>query len=228
MASGNFFPSPRLSPRGKAPPIAASPSMRPPILRAYLLTCPARAAVRAATLREFAGTDWGTAPDVFHNRSRLQPPWQRTVHGFPRLLRQALRARADYFLLLEDDLHFNLHLRHNLRTWPPLRERQLHFGSLYDPGMLRRAADPAARWFHAEPTRVLGSQALLLSRACARHLLARWETLPWHHDLRAALLAAELGPLYYHTPSLVQHRPGPSTWAGPPHTAPDFDPHFRA
>lgn len=200
------------------------------MIRAHLLTCPARAAVRRATLRRLAQTDWGEAPRIFYNRSRLEPAWRRTVSGFPRLLRRALAEEGPgYFLVLEDDLFFNRHLRHNLEAWAPLREGRAHFASLYDPGMLRLVEDDAQHLFHAEPTRVMGAQALVLSRACAAHLVARWAEAPlFHHDLRAAVLAAQLGPLLYHTPALVQHARVPSTWGGPPHRALDFDPDFRA
>jgi hypothetical protein len=41
-------------------------------------------------------------------------------------------------------------------------------------------------------------------------------------------LAARLGPIYYHTPSLVQHLGRQSAWGGHFHYAPDFDPKFKA
>ena len=198
-------------------------------MRAYLLTCAARAALRAQTVRGLAGTDWGEPARLFHNRSRLQPPYLRHLSGYARLLRRALDSdSAEHFLILEDDLLFNRYLRHNLLAWEPLREGRIHLASLYDPGIGRLTNDPAGRWFTADHTRVIGSQAFLISRPCAVHLLAHWSEHPFHSDGRIAFLAARLGPIYYHTPSLVQHIGTLSTWDGPPHVAYDFDPDFRA
>lgn len=41
-------------------------------------------------------------------------------------------------------------------------------------------------------------------------------------DRLIARLAAQLGPLWVHTPSLVQHRAEQSIWGGPGHAAWDF------
>jgi hypothetical protein len=41
-------------------------------------------------------------------------------------------------------------------------------------------------------------------------------------------LAAEIGLVHYHDPSLVQHQAVPSTWSAHTHQACDFDAKFRA
>lgn len=205
-----------------------SAASAPLILRAFLLTCPARREMCARTLTEWARSDWGEFPCVFRNPGLLDPPYLRGIAGMRVQLGIALRSEGTHFLLLEDDLLIARHLRHNLETWPPLRRPEFTLGSLYNPGVERLSENPAERSFIADPHRVLGAQALLVSRSCAEHLVAHWEDLPFHTDIRIALLAAPLGPIHFHIPSLVQHVGEKSTWGGPPHRALDYDPAFRA
>jgi len=111
-----------------------------------------------------------------------------------------------------------------------LREGRLHLGTLYNPGI--RAADGGlpprgVRDYAAHPERVFGSQALVHSRACARHLLAHWDELPFNQDRRRPQLAARLGPVLCHRPSLVQHTGRESHAEHLYHRAMDFDPAFR-
>ncbi len=49
----------------------------------------------------------------------------------------------------------------------------------------------------------------------------------WRQDIALARLAAQLAPLHYHVPSLVDHLGGESSWSGPQHPAQDFDPEWR-
>ena len=196
-----------------------------------MLTCRERAGVRATTLASWARTDWGKAPAVYENESAAPEPIARLNAGFSALLRRALATGADYLLLLEDDLRFNRHLRANLAAWPPLRDRRLHFASLYNPGVPALERCPAERHFLADPARAIGAQVRILSRAFATALLPHLrEDDAEIHDLHAARLCHELGfgPLFYHTPSLVQHTGPVSLWAGPAHHAPDFEETWRA
>lgn len=83
-------------------------------------------------------------------------------------------------------------------------------GSLYrcQPIIWR---DGRRRALVAAPEAFWGGQALVVSRATARHVLRRWTPEQQPHDVQLPLLAAEIGPVYYHAPSLVQHRSVPST-----------------
>lgn len=201
-------------------------------IAAYMLSCPAREAVRAATLRRLAATDWGTEAVVVLDDGRAQRPQERQVQTSRRLLERVLADGCDLTLFLEDDLAFNRHLRHNLLSWQPLRalsERGGHLmASLYDPGVAARAWDHDHAYSIAEPDLVYGSQAFLLARNNVIHVLAGWERVPGMQDIKISRLAAEVAAIHYHRPSLVQHLPGASTWGGLEHAARDFSTSWRA
>jgi hypothetical protein len=145
------------------------------------------------------------------------------------VLQQFLDHSAEHLLLLEDDLSFNRHLRHNVERWRPYRRREITLAGLYNPGLYEIAYDVVGHAVAVAPESAFGSQALLLSRPTVEHVVSAWNTLNTAADHRLARLAAQLGrPLYYHAPSLVQHQPVPTTWGGVLHQAPDFDPDWRA
>jgi hypothetical protein len=78
---------------------------------------------------------------------------------------------------------------------------------------------------------VYGSQAVLLSRGACEYTVANWARRPpGMQDIIFSRMAFEFDrrPLFVHTPSLVEHVGGGSTWGGAAHTAVDFDPDFRA
>jgi hypothetical protein len=200
-------------------------------LAVLLMSCPERAEVRASSLQSFRRSDFGVEPEVILD-DRTAP---EVVHGitatWQRMLRRALELDADYFLLLEDDLEFNPHLRHNLLAWSPLRaseSRLAFFASLYNPLRAQLRRDDARRFFIADPRDVWGSQALVLSRGSVGYMLRFWHEAEGAADIKMARLAARVGPIYYHVPSLVQHTGKVSTWGGMSHHAPDFDPSFKA
>jgi hypothetical protein len=199
-------------------------------LAALLMSCPERAEVRASTLESFRRTDFGVEPEVICD-DRTAP---EILHGitatWQRMLRRALELDADYYLLLEDDLEFNPHLRHNLLAWRPLRAsepRLAFYGSLYNPLRAHLRRNDAQRYFIADPRDVWGSQALVLSRGSVAYMLRFWGDAEGAADMKMAQLAARVGPIYYHVPSLVQHTGTVSTWGGMSHHAPDFDPSFK-
>ncbi len=63
-------------------------------------------------------------------------------------------------------------------------------------------------------------------RGCVRHLLEHWESIPFNQDNRRAQLAAQLGPVLMHIPSLVQHVGEKGQTRHDFHRAFDFDPAF--
>ncbi|MEO8352622.1 MAG: hypothetical protein ABI680_12870, partial [Chthoniobacteraceae bacterium] len=104
------------------------------------------------------------------------------------LLRRALSSEADTFLICEDDLRFNLHLRHNLRTWPPLARGDFALGSLYNPGATGRpGAQSGDTALLVEPELAIGAQARVFTRvftrACAEHIVASFRPSAWHQDI---------------------------------------------
>lgn len=206
----------------------AQPS-RPARISACMISCRPRAAVRERTLAGLARTDWGRAPvHVIIDEERFDSADERIGHTAWRALRAALNEPADYVLFLEDDLEFNRHLRHNLDGWPPLVRREVALGTLYNPQPHELAADVASQARLADPGRWYGSQAMLLSRAFAEHLLAHWSEGPRIADLKFAHHAGRRKhPIFCHAPSLVQHVGWPSTWGGHAHQAVDFDRQWR-
>jgi hypothetical protein len=198
---------------------------------AYMLSCVSRDAVRAATLKRLASTDWSGDVVVVLDESVAERPQERQEQTARRLLEQAAADRVGFVLFLEDDLEFNVHLEHNLTHWEPLRAAGPDghlMASLYDPGVAAISWDRERAFSIAHPELVYGSQAFLLSRATVDVVLAGWDSLPGMQDIKISRLAAAVGPIHYHRPSLVQHVAGPSTWGGPSHRAEDFSPAWRA
>jgi hypothetical protein len=204
-------------------------------MRAYVLSCEERADVCAETVADLARTDWGTAPTVVLDESTAPKKLQRIVDTGLQLLSRAVDDADDgddddMFLVCEDDVTFNRALRHNLERWAPIVDRRPDghlFGSLYNPNVVPPAPDGATAVV-ADPRCFYGSQGMVVSVTTARALVAEWHDGDGPLDLRISRLAARWSPLWYHLPSLVQHRPVASTWGGQPHVAVDFSADWRA
>jgi len=156
---------------------------------------------------------------------------------------------AEVLLFFEDDLLFNQHLVWNLQRWSPLRNaeprpgierltpgqpqpsaRRMFFGSLYDPTVNELTMRELENYFIADPQAVYGSQAFVMSRAMAEYFVAHWWEVEGMQDIKMSRLAARLGPIYYHLPSLVQHVGVKSTWTDDSrfHDTKSFDRDWRA
>jgi len=201
-----------------------------PTVAAWMITCPERNETHKATLASLAASDWADLPlQVLVDPEKTTDRIQRTSRQILHALQQFLDHSAEYLLLLEDDLSFNRHLRHNIERWRPYHRREITLAGLYNPGLQVIAFDVAANAVAVEPESAFGSQALLLARPAVEHIVQQWSTINAAGDLRLVRLAAQLGrPFYYHTPSLVQHQQVRSTWGGAAHKALDFDPDWRA
>jgi hypothetical protein len=178
-------------------------------------------------------TDWLSAPTVSHEIPDCSDlPLHRQMLLFHRTLDICLREGSELVLLLEDDLVFNVHLRHNLMAWRPLRRLgagEHFFASLFNPGTRLTEVNPSLAYAEIPPESASGSQALLISRRTVAYLTTCWGMLPaMHADLKLAKLAARVGPLLCHVPSLVQHVGFESVWGGPFSAACDFDRSWRA
>jgi hypothetical protein len=161
----------------------------------------------------------------------VERPQERQERVSLAAIEAGLIAGWDYFLFLEDDLEFNPHLRRNLQEWEPLVDGVVQMASLYNPSVAGpNYACPYANTFIADPRRVYGSQAFLLSRQCARYVARHWWTVKGMQDIKISRLASRLGPIFYHSPSLVQHAGVRSTWTEDSrfHTAPDYAEEFCA
>ena len=202
-------------------------------MRAYVLSCEERADVCAETVADLGRTDWGAAPTVVLDESTAAKKLERILDTGVRVLARAVdEADGDHvFLLCEDDVAFNRSLRHNLEHWAPVVDRRPDghlFGSLYNPNVVVAPPDGLTTAVVADPRRFYGSQGMVMSVTTARSLVEQWDDGNGPFDLRISRLAARWSPLWYHLPSLVQHRAVESTWGGAPHFASDFSPDWRA
>ncbi|MDB5311113.1 MAG: putative Mannosyltransferase [Gemmataceae bacterium] len=219
---------------GRPGPVPARPAA--PTLRAFMYTCLERRDVWEGTMARWRATDWGEDPVVVVDDGTGPTSGARHIATAHRMLLRAAEEEAEYYLLLENDLLFNLHLRQNLLAWAPLRDGWLWTGSLYNPGL--PVEDTPRRAFPSQSkggsvARVThmfyGSQAILLSRAALVTVLREWDRESGNLDIRLGRIALRHSAgVLLHAPSLVQHMPVPSMWGGPYHRAVDFDPFFRA
>lgn len=137
------------------------------------------------------------------------------------LLHEAQRHPWDYMLFCEDDILFNCHIRHNLTQWQPIKARSLRVGSLYCA-----SPEPALHCWT-----IGGSQGIVIGRDWLAEVLRRWNNQPNSmQDLRIYRSVYGSGEMLIpiHQPNLVQHRPALSTWGGPEHSSPTFDPEWKA
>jgi hypothetical protein len=204
-------------------------------LAAYMVTCDERCAVCDETLARFRATDWGCDPELQIDDGTAPDKLARIHATWLKVLERVATGAADFALILEDDLDFNLHLRNNLLCWEPLRGRDgatPFFGSIYNASNRPAFWRPERKaYFVAHPQQVWGAQAVLVSRRMADYFLEHWSEETGAADLRMPRLGSRLAPVYFHAPSLVQHvggASGASTWGGPFHQAEDFDREWRA
>jgi len=222
--SGRYLPA-RKGGRSKSKGRGAHPS-----IQACMISCAERETVRAETLRRLAATDWGEEPvavqvDAESSTSRSA----RQLETAFLALQNGLRRGADYILFLEDDLDFNHHLRHNLFSWSPVRAGAVTLAGLYSPRLRERACHVDENWSVIAPHSIFGSQAFLISSRAAHYFVRHWNEVEGLQDIKMSRLAGRLKrPLYYHTPSLIQHVGRESLWGGGFHQAPDFDPLWKA
>ncbi|HYG35988.1 MAG TPA: hypothetical protein VEC99_14455, partial [Clostridia bacterium] len=204
---------------------------KPPKIEAVMVSCQGRAEVRSSTLDRLAKTDWGDLPFFVQLDEDCveKDPRQRQTYCSYLALSGALNRGADYVLFLEDDLHFNRHLRHNITCWLPIKSGSVVLASLYNPRLREVAYDLSNHCRVVSPNTVFGSQALLIAKTALAHIVRNWRRLEGMQDIRISRLAGRLRkPILYHAPSLVQHVGTQSTWGGGFHQAADFDPDWKA
>lgn len=217
-------------PRSRAAtPRPAAARAKWPTIEAWMITCPERAAVRQQTLGNLAASDWGDTPVLLQvDAGQFEDGQERQACTARLALSGYLEGDADYLLFLEDDLAFNQHLRHNLLSWLPLRNREVTLAGLYNPFLHELAVDVKGNAIVVHPDSVFGSQAFLISRATAGYLAEHWDEVEGMQDIKMSRLAARLKkPIFYHSPSLVQHVGTQSVWGGHFHQAFDFDPDWK-
>ena len=200
-------------------------------IKVYMLSCPQREEMRNRSLANLEATDWGEAAIVEVDQTTHERLQQRQTETAFRLLQRAVEEGPPFFLFLEDDLDFNNNLRHNLEHWYPLTQigpGGHFFASIYNPNVRALEQDEDKAFFIADPNSVYGSQAFVLSGATARHIVNNWESHIGMQDIKMSRLAAQVTPIYYHRPSLVQHIGVESAWGGSYHRTIDFQKHWKA
>jgi len=178
-------------------------------LEMLMYTCPERNHTRAATLRSLGQTDWRSDFSLLVDAAGGSPSLQRMAANFTRALVLAAQSKADFFLLVEDDLIFNQHLEHNLRAWVT-SFRPSDVGSL----------------FRSRLSLAVGNQAIITSPTTWRRLLLTSNSYkPSELQPFDLWLRKQVPPKNFrtHRPSLVQHNAHSSTVKHPPHLARDFD-----
>jgi hypothetical protein len=224
--------------------------MRELNIAGVMITCPGREAELAATLADLRACEVladGHQALRLHiqlDETTFERRQERQEHNSLAALTTGLNRfpDADVLLFFEDDIIFNRHLNHNLQRWSPLRSAEcgmrsaelgphcMVFGSLYDPNVREMRCNAAENYFVADPDSVYGSQAFVMSRAMAKHFVENWWDVEGMQDIKMSRLAALLGPIYYHTPSLVQHVGVVSTWTDDArfHDTKSFNRDFKA
>jgi ADP-heptose:LPS heptosyltransferase len=197
---------------------------------ACMLSCSRREEIRNQTLKNLAQTDWDEEPVAVQlDAGKFSSPEDGQTETARLALESCLHSNASHVLFLEDDLEFNRHIRHNLSSWVPLRKGVIVLASLYNPGMRAWAWNARENYSLCNPHVSFGSQAYVLSKHALKYILNHWNEVKGKQDLRITRLAARLQtPMFYHTPSLVQHVGENSTWGGKFHLAPDYDSEWRA
>src|SRR5215207_2913469 len=86
----------------------------------WLLTCPQRLDFLEATIASFRRTNWHSALRI-HCTPPSGEPGESNENAIERghlaVLRSALAGPGTHFLIMEDDVSFNVHLHHNLVHW---------------------------------------------------------------------------------------------------------------
>ena len=172
------------------------------------------------TLARLQCTDWKESPYIQMDTWVSSDPRARQTANVKNALEWFLaHSEADFALVLEDDLDFNLHLRWNLERWSPIAGRSLNFGNLYNPSIW--SSCNGVDHFVADPGACYGSQLVFEERNYPRFSeLGSGHRHAGHQSDRLIGGAGLL--IYYHRPSLVQHLGTKSVWGGRFHFATDF------
>lgn len=195
-----------------------------------MISCEKRAGYLKRTLQSLKKSDWGNTPlqirmDPGGASSRQE---SLTANAFAALT-SALRVAATHILFLEDDLEFNRHILHNLRRWQPVSRGIAALASLYNPGARMLAANFRENYSLCPNDNCYGSQAFLISREALKYVLDHWNEVEGMQDIKISRLMGRIqSPMFYHTPSLVQHIGKRSSWGGGFHQAKDYDPDWKA
>ncbi len=180
------------------------PGSRAPRIDAVVLSNPGHGEACSRTLENLEETDWDEMPYSveIEDGTDAEPLLGRS--GRIRLLEKA-RSGPDYLLLLDGNLEFNRHFRHNLTRWAPVRNGVADLASVYNPGVREIACDWGSNLRLAEARPATDGTAWLVSCAALKHTL---QGRPKYNNPPSVGLSRLFGrpklPIFYHAPSLVQ------------------------
>lgn len=194
-----------------------------------MISCESRDTIRSQTLDSLYETDWQWPIEVIMDKNSMSSeqykklsPTEKQVIASYKAMKTAVEHSPKWVVFMEDDLIFNKYIGHNIVNWEPIRNNFLNFGSLYTPNNNRCSEEDGNCWYKAECLKLYGSQFYIMSPHAAEWAINHWNDVIGLQDIKLTRLARGK-PIYYHSPSLVQHRSVPSVWGGVSHQSGDFD-----
>jgi len=199
------------------------------MISSVMISCSKRNDIREQTLDNLKNTDWDWDVEVILDHEYIGskdinkiPPTTRQLIASFNAINVAVKKNKPLIVFMEDDLIFNKHIKHNILNWYPVKSSILNFGSLYTPKNNRCSVEDGEFWYKADCLKLYGSQFYIMSREAAKWAVKNWNTIEGLQDIRLTRLAKGKA-IYYHAPSLVEHREVPSSWGGVNHRSHDFD-----
>lgn len=203
------------------------------MISAVMISCEHRQSIRRQTIENLYSTDWEWKVDIILDKDYIgsklyedTPKTQRQTIASYHALKVAIAKNNPWVIFMEDDLIYNKHIAHNIINWEPISNYSLNFGSLYTPNGNRCSLEEGEYWYKADCLRLYGSQCYIMSIDAAQWIVDHWENEIGMQDIKMTRLSRGK-PIFYHSPSLVQHRDTPSVWGGISHQAHDFDEHWK-
>lgn len=200
------------------------------MISSVMISCDERENIRNETLDSLKSTDWAWDINVILDKDYVGPEvtnkTERQTLAAYYALEKAIEKPEPWIVFMEDDLIFNKYIAHNIKNWEPIKNNILNLGSLYTPSGNRCSVEDGFYWYKADCLRLYGSQFYIMSRLAAQWTVDHWYKEIGMQDIKITRLARGK-PIYYHSPSLVQHRSVPSVWGGASHTSQDFDEYWK-
>jgi hypothetical protein len=197
-------------------------------VKVIVVSCLERRAELAETLYRISSTDFPGQPIVWVDPGDRAERASATRHArWRRVVFERTLATYDdeMFVFLEDDVAPARDWFARLSSWTPLG-RELLFGSLYASRDVGINLDGRTR--HADGKGFFGGQAIVVSRAFLKLVLASWDSerageLPNWDKVMGSIAHYHGVPATYHRPSLFDHRCAPSLVGSEPHISFDFE-----
>lgn len=203
------------------------------MISAVMISCDNRKDVREDTLQNLYSTDWQWDVEIILDKDyinfddyEIKPKTERQTIASYNALIKAMKKPDPWIVFMEDDLIFNKYIGYNIINWEPIINKSLNLGSLYTPNNNKCSIEQGKFWYKADCLRLYGSQFYIMSREATQWAIDHWHSEIGMQDIKITRLSRGK-PIFYHSPSLVQHRNIPSVWGGVSHMAYDFDEHWK-